>query len=690
MSTTDETVTTPADPDVQPVPVDQVAEPKKTAFDRITAHREGSKQPIVVPWLKDQAQRQSIVMWGLGYARHIALFHLLRLPLYQWRLAYRAPAGLVRLIVGIFNALTDAEARPLRRSAVVRDDVKDWLQLARERNARVRHRAMGAAVIAVPTLALVVLLAVWGSSLADVVALVVLADVLGVVGRRKDAPLISKATTPAYLSPPLRQENVEVALRSLPGMKKDAIIEYPAPIFRDGPGWMATVRLPHGFTTTKVMGYKEELANGLRRPTGAVWPEDDEDDASILKLWVGFQSMAKMKQPAWPLMKGSADFFKPLPYGTDNRLRNVGITLFENNVVVGAIPGAGKSASIRTMALGAALDPTIQLRLWSLKQNDFAALERISHTFGYGLTDDVIQACLADLQAVKAEIVRRTGVLSKQPKELCPDGKLTRQLASRRDLDLQPIVMVIDECQNLFSHEQFGDQAGKLALDIIRMGRAYGVVLILCTQRPDTNSLPKGISANASVKICLRMTDHNAVDMVLGTGAHGRGLKAELFKQSEKGVGYVLGASDEDQVARSYYIDALMADRIAERAHALRQDEDRITGHALGVEAQAAEEKAAGVDLLDDLLEVLTGQGLDWMWNVSAVGALEALRPEIYSGLNEASLGQMLSKRGVPTKPLNRKDPLDPPGSPRRHLTGFEMADLQASRAARGRPLKVV
>jgi S-DNA-T family DNA segregation ATPase FtsK/SpoIIIE len=250
--------------------------------------------------------------------------------------------------------------------------------------------------------------------------------------------------------------------------------------------------------------------------------------------------------------------------------------------------------------------------------------------------------------------------------------------------------MVIDECQNLFSHEEYGAEAGKVAMDIIRMGRAYGVVLILCTQRPDTTSLPKGVSANASVKICLRMTDHTAVDMVLGTGAHGRGLKAELFKQSERGVGYVLGVADDDIVARSYYIDAIAADRIAERAHALREAEDRLTGHALGVEADAAEEKAAGVDLLDDLREVLTGQGLEWMWNVSAAGALATLRPDAWGGLNESTLGALLAKRGVPTKPMNRKDPLDPPGSPRRNLVGFELADLETAIQDRKRPLRVV
>lgn len=686
----DNTVEAP-EPGDSPVQVDQIPEPRKTAFDRITAHREGAKKPVVAPWVSDREQRAPILRWAAGYSWHVFMFHLIRLPLYQAKLAVRAPIGAGRVVRAILDTLTDAEARPLRSSAVERDDVKEYMQLAKERNARIRHRLVAGTVLAV--LALTGGLLLWFLATPGVLWVTVAATVnlLGVAGRSREVPLISKATTPAYLSPPLRQESVDVAIRALPGMRKDALIEYPAPIIRDGPGWLATVRLPHGYTVSKVMGAKEELANGLRRPTGAVWPDGDEDDASILQLWVGFQAMGRMKQPEWPLLRsGQADFFKPTAYGTDNRARVIKIGLFENNIVCGAIPGAGKSAAIRVIASGAALDPTVQLRLWSLKQNDFAALERVSHTFGYGLTDDVLEACIEDLRSVKAEIIRRTQILSAQPKELCPDGKLTRQLANRRDLGLQPVVMVIDECQNLFSHETYGSEAKKVAMDVIRMGRAYGVVLILCTQRPDTESLPKGVSANASVKICLRMTDHNAVDMVLGTGAHGRGLKAELFKQSEQGVGYVLGATDDDLVVRSFYLDALAAERIAQRAHALREAEGRLTGHAVGVEADAAERKAAGADLLDDLVQVLTDQGVDWMWNVAAVGALEALRPDAWDGLNETSLGQLLAKRDVPTKALNRKDPQDPAGSPRRNLTGFELADVKTAQAARRRPLKAL
>jgi S-DNA-T family DNA segregation ATPase FtsK/SpoIIIE len=45
------------------------------------------------------------------------------------------------------------------------------------------------------------------------------------------------------------------------------------PIALDGPGFRAELDLPFGVTAVDVMDKREELASGLRRPLGCVWPE---------------------------------------------------------------------------------------------------------------------------------------------------------------------------------------------------------------------------------------------------------------------------------------------------------------------------------------------------------------------------------------------------------------------------------
>jgi len=63
----------------------------------------------------------------------------------------------------------------------------------------------------------------------------------GAVGRPHGTRLVSRATVPLHLAPILRPDVVEVALRAVPGlMRKDAVIEFPDPIVKDGPGWLGS------------------------------------------------------------------------------------------------------------------------------------------------------------------------------------------------------------------------------------------------------------------------------------------------------------------------------------------------------------------------------------------------------------------------------------------------------------------
>ena len=53
---------------------------------------------------------------------------------------------------------------------------------------------------------------------------------------------------------------------------------------------------------------------------------------------------------------------------------------------------------------------------------------------------------------------------------------------------------IIDEAQNLFADPEHGKAAGLDAEFIIKIGPAFGVILIIATQRPDKASLPTGVS----------------------------------------------------------------------------------------------------------------------------------------------------------------------------------------------------
>jgi DNA segregation ATPase FtsK/SpoIIIE, S-DNA-T family len=129
----------------------------------------------------------------------------------------------------------------------------------------------------------------------------------------------------------------------------------------------------------------------------------------------------------------------------------------------------------------------------------------VSPRYAAGGDDDVLEEVLQSLRGLLAECRRRADKIKRLPKDLRPENKVTPQLANRRGL--HPLVVAIDECQELFGNKQFGAEAGELDERIIKLGRAFGVILLLATQRPDKDSLPTGITANVGTRLALRVTD---------------------------------------------------------------------------------------------------------------------------------------------------------------------------------------
>ena len=125
----------------------------------------------------------------------------------------------------------------------------------------------------------------------------------------------------------------------------------PSPVREDGPGWRAEVDLPYGVTATQVIERREQLASGLRRPLGAVWPEPvTSEHAGRLELWVGRADVSKAKPAPWPWLRtGGGDIFAPFPFGTDPRGRRADGHMIEHNWLIGSMPGQGKTSAVRVL-----------------------------------------------------------------------------------------------------------------------------------------------------------------------------------------------------------------------------------------------------------------------------------------------------------------------------------------------------
>jgi S-DNA-T family DNA segregation ATPase FtsK/SpoIIIE len=204
--------------------------------------------------------------------------------------------------------------------------------------------------------------------------------------------------------------------------------------------------------------------------------------------------------------------------------------------------------------------------------------------------------------------MRRTERLKGLDRAVCPDKRVTREIGAKRSLKLWPLACVIDEAQNLFAGPDHGKAAGLDAEFIIKIGPAFGVFLIIATQRPDKASLPTGVSGNVSTRFCLKVTGQVENDMILGTSAYKNGLRSTTFRPGiDAGIGYLVGAGPAPQVVRTFYLNMADAERVAIRARALREAAGTLTGHA-------AEQDGEGPrDVLTDVLSVFgEDAGLQW------------------------------------------------------------------------------
>ncbi|WP_030648437.1 MULTISPECIES: cell division protein FtsK [Streptomyces] len=619
------------------------------------------RRPVVPQWLKSVAELRTASAWVARHYAHSVGYHALRTPVYAARLALQAPSGAAKFVGGTMRWVADREGEPVRLAAVRREDAAEYLKLSRQRDGRVRLRTL-VTVLAMfvglgAALAMYVLAPDWLQAVS--VSAVVMA--LGYAGRKADAPVIHRAVE----LPKAVKLTSDIVLRALGSLGIPAInqaqakgrdgFEFTAPITRDGPGWRAEGNLPYGVTVTDIIERRERLASGLRRPLGCVWPEAVPDEhTGHLVLWVGDQDMSKAKQPKWPLLKtGSVDLFKPVAYGTDQRGRWVAATLMYIAGVIGAIPRMGKTFLLRLLLLIAALDPRAELHTYDMKgTGDLDPVgDAVSHRHAAGDDDDSIEYCLNDFRALREELRRRTKVIRSLPRDICPESKVTSELADKRSLGLHPIVIGVDECQVLFEHPEHAKEFEEIATDLVKRGPATGIVLLLATQRPDAKALPTGISANASARWCLKVMGQLENDMVLGTSAYKRGVRATMFAWGDKGIHYFVGEGSDARIVRSVYIDGREAEAIGARARRLREEAGTLSGHALG---EAPEPTAAAYDLLADILAVVAAKEAK-VWSETVVSRLAELRPEVYDGWDPDALAAALKPHGISTIQVGRR-----------------------------------
>ncbi|MGW4488859.1 FtsK/SpoIIIE domain-containing protein [Amycolatopsis sp. NPDC004368] len=372
---------------------------------------------------------------------------------------------------------------------------------------------------------------------------------------------------------------------------------------RDGKGWRTQLELPPGVTVEMINDKRSVLAHNLVRLPVEVWPTEPKNQPGVLDLWVADQGILTKPVDPYPLLAdGTADYFKGVPVGVDQRGQEVTGRLMASNYAAAGIMGSGKTSLVHNILCGAMLDPLVSIEVYVMAFNaDYDAMAPVLDEFVKGDENEQVEAAIAALQNLRNEVTERGKILSDLGGD---ETKLTREIAER-DPRMRPKVVVFDECQEMFRHDKLGEQAKELAIKVMMKARKCGITLIFVTPAPSADSLPRDLAKTVSHRVCFAIGDHQGNDAILGTGAHKQGITATTLVAGEDiGTAMASGFASRPGLLRTHHIRKDKAvDQITPivvRAKALREQ----AGYAKPAPTPAA----AVVDPLADIATVLGGE----------------------------------------------------------------------------------
>ena len=639
------------------------ATPPESRPARVVKHR-GDREPLqVLPeWAASPEVALAAIRREATYVGSWVVHHAIRLPVYLPKFLVRAGVGFGLCLRGLANWITDAEHKNKRLALLVGATGTSEYSAIRKAHANgVRVRVAGLSAAAILTGAGGVALHTYAGpgslTAAAVAAGVAVVTALGVIGGKKASkPIMDtrQEDVPKLTVDVVTNALLTLGLGSMGEAKRGNAEVKVLRIFPTTGGVEIHIDLPPGATAADVIERKDRLASALRRPIDTVWPEGNpKAHPSRLNLFIADKGLSERDVSQWKYRhKGQTNVFESFVIGEDQRGRPVSTNLMYNNGVVGGLPGMGKTFFLRVLILGASLDPRTELHIHELKgTGDLMPFAPIAHVCRAGDDPDDLKALLADLTAVQAEMRRRAKIIRDLPRDVAPESKVTDELAAiGNPYGFKPLLFVIDESQLAFNDPTLGAEISALTEDITRRGRALGIMLWLATQRPNKDAIPTGISALLSLRACLRVGDQTTNDMVLGTSMYKAGHRATIFSQEDKGIALLAGEKSDPQLVRGAFVDGALADKIVERARAIREAKGLLTGMAAGDEAADLDHST----ILDHLLAAWPENDPEWpngkVWSEVLARRLAASKPALYEGWDASQVNAAAKRHGVKSR----------------------------------------
>lgn len=206
----------------------------------------------------------------------------------------------------------------------------------------------------------------------------------------------------------------------------------------------------------------------------------------------------------------------PVGVAENRTMQFVDFEAMPHGLIAGAA-GSGKSNTVNFIIAGLmrSMHPDdLQITLVDLKRMEFNHFIDAPHLHGQKIVFD-IESALRLMSDAVGEIIQRADRLSarrckslSQWNEKYPDERIQRK------------IIVIDEFAELMlaSGAKAAKAAETLVSRISNLGRAVGIHLLICTQRPAKQVLPMAVKSNMAFIIAGRTGDPYSSGVILGTG----------------------------------------------------------------------------------------------------------------------------------------------------------------------------
>ena len=220
--------------------------------------------------------------------------------------------------------------------------------------------------------------------------------------------------------------------------------------------------------------------------------------------------------------------FDPIHLGTDPLGQPVTLQLAYRNLLLGGLPGAGKSAGMANVLGHAALCTDVDLILLDGKDLDLPVWEPLA-VASVGADVPAALDLLTGLQTDMAATYLRLKAagLDKLPQAW----------------DQRMRLVVVDELAmylSVYGTKDEQKQFATLLRDLVARGRAAGVMVVAATQRPSADLVPTSLRDLFAYRWALRCANKDSSDIILGPGWAKDGYDASLLDPSIEGLGYLL------------------------------------------------------------------------------------------------------------------------------------------------------